>query len=177
VVGCSGEIPRPRFARSSRRGTLARRGPKQRSLLAILLLHVNEPVSRDRLIEGIWGEQPPAHPGRALDTYVSRLRALLGEDRVERRGGGYALRVRPDEFDLTQFEQAVAARRYAEALDLWRGPALADLLFEPSAQHEAERLEERRLHALEERLEAELGAGQGSELLPSSSASSRSARR
>lgn len=145
--------------------SLALGGPKQRALLAILLLHANEAVSRDRLIEGIWGTHPPAHPGRALDTYVSRLRTLLGKDRIRRRGGGYALWVGPDELDLEQFGRAAAGGRYAEALALWRGPALADLLFEPFAQDHAEQLEERRLHALEQRIEAELGEGHGADLV------------
>jgi DNA-binding SARP family transcriptional activator len=108
-------------------------GPKQRALLAILLLNANEAVSRDRLIEGIWGEQPPASPGHTIDTYVSRLRKLLGPDRIARRGGGYALHVEPGELDLDRFEQLATAGNQAEALALWRGPALADLLFEPFA--------------------------------------------
>jgi YVTN family beta-propeller protein len=141
-------------------------GPKQRALLAILLLHANRSVSRDRLIDGIWGEQPPDNPAQALDTYVSRLRKALGADRIERRPGGFAVRVEADELDLERFERLAAAGSYAEALAVWRGPALDDLLYEPFAQHEAERLEERRLDVLEDRIEADLAAGAGGELVP-----------
>src|SRR4051812_42950469 len=70
-------------------------GQKQRSLLAILLLHANEPVSRDRLIEGVWGGSPPASADHTLDNYISRLRKVVGSDRLTRRPPGYALRVDP----------------------------------------------------------------------------------
>lgn len=145
--------------------SLALGGPKQRALLAILLLRANEPVSRDRLIEGIWGEQPPPSGVQSLDSYVSRLRKLIGAERIERHGGGYVLRLGPGELDLEVFERLAMARRYAEALAVWRGPALADLLYEPFAQLEADRLEKRRLHVLEERIEADLAAGSGPELV------------
>jgi peptide/nickel transport system substrate-binding protein len=155
-------------------------GPKQRALLALLVLHANEVVSRDRLIEGVWGQRPPATAQRSLDSYVSRLRALLGAGRIERRVPGYALRLQPGELDLERFEAlleqgraAMAARDAATASDalrgalgLWRGPALADLLYEPFAGSEAERLEERRLLALEERIDADLALGRGPELIP-----------
>ena len=141
-------------------------GPKQRALLAILLLQANEVVSRDRLIDGIWGEDPPDNPGQTLDTYVSRVRKALGADRIERRGAGYAVRVEPGELDLERFEALAAGGQLAEALEAWRGPALGDLLYEPFAQHEAERLEDLRLDVLEERIEVELEAGAGGELVP-----------
>jgi YVTN family beta-propeller protein len=140
-------------------------GPKQRALLAMLLLHANEVVSRDRLVEAIWGEQLPVSPTQALDTYVSRLRKLLGADRVARRVGGYALRVEPGELDLDRFELLVEKAAFREALAIWRGPALADLLFEPFAAVEAQRLDERRLWALEERIESEISAGEGPQLV------------
>jgi DNA-binding SARP family transcriptional activator len=141
-------------------------GPKQRALLAVLLLHANETVSRDRLIDDVWGEHPPANPGPTLDTYISRLRKQLGHERLLRRGGGYALRVDPGELDLERFERLAAAGSYHEALDAWRGPALADLLNEPFAAAEAERLEEQRLAVLEERIDSDLAEGAGVELVP-----------
>ena len=155
-------------------------GPKQRALLALLLLSANEVVSRDHLVDALWGERAPASAQRSLDSYVSRLRALLGSDRIERRPPGYLLRVAPGELDLERFEHLLtqgreaaaagdatgASGRLQEALDLWRGPALADLLNEPYAAGEAERLEERRVLALEERIDADLELGRGPELVP-----------
>jgi peptide/nickel transport system substrate-binding protein len=152
-------------------------GPKQRALLALLLLDANEIVSRDRLVDALWGERAPASAQRSLDSYVSRLRSLLGADRVERRPPGYRLRVEPDELDLARFEAlleqvraaagdpAAARERLAEALALWRGRALADLQEESLLLAEAERLEERRLLATEARLDAELALGGDRELL------------
>ena len=141
-------------------------GPKPRALLAMLLLDANEPVSRDRLIEGLWGDDPPPSADQTLDSYVSRLRRMLGPDRVVRRPPGYMLVVEPGELDLERFERLVEGRSLHEALGLWRGPALADVLYEPFASEEAERLEERRLVALEERIEADLAAGEGARLVP-----------
>ena len=154
-------------------------GPKQRALLALLLLAPNEVVSRDRLIDSLWGERAPESAQRSLDTYVSRLRTLLGGDRIERRPPGYRLRLEPGELDLDRFEalleqgraaaaarDAVMARdRLGEGLALWRGRALADLASEPPLGVEAERLEERRLLALEGRIDAELQLGGGGELV------------
>lgn len=155
-------------------------GPKQRSLLAMLLLRANEVVARDRLIDGLWGERPPATAGHTLDNYVSRLRKVVGDDRLERRPPGYVLRVEPGELDLDRFDQALrqgretlargkpaeAADSLREALALWRGAALADLQFEPFAQDVVERLEERRLQALEERLQADMALGRTAEVVP-----------
>ena len=118
---------------------LALGGPKQRAVLAMLLLHAGRPVSRDRLIDGLWGESPPVSAGHTLDDYVSRLRRLLGADRIERRPSGYLIRVEPGELDLERFEallerrcaaaaagDAVTARAVlGDALGLWRGAALA----------------------------------------------------
>jgi peptide/nickel transport system substrate-binding protein len=141
-------------------------GPKPRALLAMLLLDANEPVSRDRLIEGLWGDDPPPSADQTLDSYVSRLRRVLGPDRVVRRPPGYLLVVEPGELDLERFERLVEARSLHEALRLWRGPALADVLYEPFACEQAERLEERRLVALEDRIEADLATGEGAQLVP-----------
>jgi DNA-binding SARP family transcriptional activator/ABC-type transport system substrate-binding protein/streptogramin lyase len=155
-------------------------GPKQRALLALLLLSANQVVSRDRLVDGLWGERAPASADRSLDSYVSRLRALIGPDRIERHPPGYLIRVAPGELDLERFERLLEEGRVAaaaghnsqardrlhEGLGLWRGPALADLLNEPAAASESARLEERRLLALEERIDADLALGHGPELIP-----------
>ena len=154
-------------------------GPKQRALLAFLLLHANTVVSRDRLIDGLWGECPPPSTAESLDSYLSRLRKLVGHDRLSRQAGGYVLRVEPGELDTEQFERMVTSARQgagdrdaaevagelAAALALWRGPALADLAYEPFAQNEIRRLEQERLTALEDRIDAELRMGRGAELV------------
>ena len=86
-------------------------GPKQRALLAILLLNANTAVSRDRLIDGIWGERPPPTAAHTLDNYISRLRKTIGDGRVSRRAPGYVLEVMPDELDLDRFERLLALGR------------------------------------------------------------------
>jgi YVTN family beta-propeller protein len=141
-------------------------GPKQRALLAFLLLHANQPVSRGRLIDALWGERPPPRANASLDSYISRLRKLLGAERLSRESSGYMLTVEPGALDLDRFEQLVSEGRFAEAIDLWRGPALGDIIYEPFANGAAEELEERRLLALEQRIEAELGSSKGTELVP-----------
>jgi ABC-type transport system substrate-binding protein/DNA-binding SARP family transcriptional activator len=155
-------------------------GGKQRALLALLLLHANELVSRDRLIDALWGERPPPRVHQSLDSYVSRLRRALGPDRLVRRPPGYVLVVEHGELDLDRFEEllrrgraaaaagdsASASAQLGAALALWRGPALGDVLYEPFAAAEAERLEERRLAALEERIDADLAGGEGRGLVP-----------
>jgi DNA-binding SARP family transcriptional activator len=143
-------------------------GRKQRTLLAYLLLHRNEAIPRDRLIDALWPEDPPATAAHALDVYVSRLRKSLGVDGLfETRGGSIRLNVSDEVVDAASFEQLVAAARRAEApidrlgsleqaLALWRGRALADLLDEPALRPGRERLEEERLVAEEERFDAML---------------------
>jgi DNA-binding SARP family transcriptional activator len=98
-------------------------GVKQRALLAILLLHANQVVSRDRLIEGIWTGRLPAGPMQTLDAYVSRLRKLLGPDRILRRADGFALTVAPQELDLDRFEDLAFRGEFAEALAPGAGTA------------------------------------------------------
>jgi DNA-binding SARP family transcriptional activator len=130
--------------------SLALGGVKQRSLLAVLLLQANEFVSTYRLIDQLWGPVPPATALKGIHVYVSRLRKTLGEARLATGASGYALRVEPEELDLARFEQLAAearraspegaARKLREALSLWRGPALADLAYEPFAQVEIARL-------------------------------------
>ena len=159
---------------------LACKGPKQRLLLGVLLLHANEVVSSDRLIEALWGASPPETARKALQMHVSQLRDLLepqrarGEGRVLlTRPPGYELSLADGELDLQQFEQGVAEARAAtkagdaqkaarglrEALALWRGPPLADLSFESFVQDDIARLEELRLAALEDRVDADLALG------------------
>src|SRR5262249_46518041 len=145
-------------------------GPKQRALLALLLLNANEAVSRHRLMDELWGDRAPASAQRSLDTYVYRLRTLLGGGRIDRRPPGYLLRVEPGELDLERFERlleqgraaaaigepAKAREQLGEALGLWRGRALADLEYEPLASEAVEQLEDRHLLALEARIDADL---------------------
>jgi YVTN family beta-propeller protein len=147
--------------------------------LAVLLLEANGPVPKDRLIDGVWGDRPPASAPEILDTYISRLRRLLGPNRLDRRPAGYVLRAGPGELDLTVFTElvsaaerllpedpAAAAGTLRQALALWRGAALADLRLEPFATGVTDRLDDRRLAALERRAQADLAIGLGPELVP-----------
>src|SRR4051794_24614559 len=152
-------------------------GASLRALLALLLLHANEVVSSDRLLDDLWGEEPPGSGITALQVRVSQLRKAFGRgaDRLETKAPGYLLRVGPEELDLDRFtrllgdaegaDPAVAAARLREALALWRGPPLADLAYEPFAQAPIARLEELRLAALELRIEADLALGCHAELV------------
>jgi YVTN family beta-propeller protein len=154
-------------------------GLKQRALVAILLLHRGEVVSSDRLIDELWGERPPRTAAKTLQAYVSRLRKALGNEVLVTRNGGYALAAAPGQLDAERFEGIVADARRAladgdaagarellsSALGLWRGEALADLGYEPFAQAEIARLEEARLGAVEDRIDADLMLGQHRELL------------
>lgn len=148
-------------------------GPKQRSTLALMLCHPGTVVPASRLMDGLWGEDPPASAANLVQGYVSGLRKALGRDAIETRGSGYVIRVAPDALDLQQFERlahegssalergdaARAAGSLSEALGLWRGPALADLADEPALGAVIARLEELRVLALERRAEAELVLG------------------
>src|SRR3954451_903552 len=135
----------------------------------MLLLHPNEVVPTDRLIDELWGERPPKSVDAYIQNCVSRLRTVLGRELIETRAPGYLLRVETDAIDALAFERALAAAEdlaaaeraaaLREALALWRGPALADFAFEPFAQVEISKLDELRLTALERRLEAELELG------------------
>jgi WD40 repeat protein/DNA-binding SARP family transcriptional activator len=160
-------------------------GPKQRAVLALLLLSANRVVSRQRLIDELFAEQSLNSADHALRNQVSRLRKVLApaaglEPRLVARPPGYLLRVEPGELDLENFERLVAAGRdtlaagdpasAAESLRaaerLWQGRPLADLEFEPFTRVEVERLEELRLAAIEERIEAELALGRQLALVP-----------
>src|SRR5438552_3260098 len=144
-------------------------GAKQRALLALLLVHANRVLSRDRLIDELWGEQPPETAVTSLQVYVSRLRKVLPAETLLTRPPGYLLELEPDKLDLRRFERLLAEGRETlaagdaegaaqvlhDALALWRGPALAEFAFEPFAQTEIGRLEDLRLAAVEERLKAD----------------------
>lgn len=144
-------------------------GPKRRALLAYLTLHANEVVAVDRLLDQLWGEKAPRNAAGALHTHVSRLRKELGTEVLATRAWGYVLRINPGELDLHRFEHLVAdaeslparerAAKLREALALWRGPPLADLAFEPSLVGSIARLEELRVTVLENRIDADLEAG------------------
>ena len=152
---------------------------KQRALLALLLLHRNDVVSVDRLLDGLWDQTPPSSARKAIQVYVSRLRKVLGADRIRTSGRGYVVEVRPGELDLDRFEELVAEARelrahgetaqasaaLREALALWHGSPLADLAGEPFAETEVARLEGLRVAAIEERMDAELALGHGAELV------------
>jgi DNA-binding SARP family transcriptional activator len=155
--------------------------PKQRAVLAVMLVHANQVVPLDRLIEELWGEEQPAQASASLQAYVSHLRRALEPGRPARtpprvlvtQPPGYRLVVAPGDLDAARFvalaeqghrlleggQPGPAAQVLGEALGLWRGPALADVADEAFAQAERQRLEELRLDALEDRLAAELALG------------------
>ncbi|HEY6567569.1 MAG TPA: BTAD domain-containing putative transcriptional regulator, partial [Actinomycetota bacterium] len=147
-------------------------GPKQRAVLANLLVRANQVVPADTLIDGVWGEEPPEQARNTLQTYVSNLRRTLGEDRLQGRDPGYVLLLDPFELDSERFDSLVRDAKRAlsidpgvaittldDALALWRGPALADLADRPSLLAEAARLDERRLEAQEDRVEGLMANG------------------
>ena len=150
-------------------------------LLAALLIRPNQVVSTDALIDALWGERPPPSAGGLLQVYVSQVRKVLSrEARLVTRPPGYLIEVQSEELDSARFAQLLeqgrealgqgnhqlASATLAEALALWRGPALADFAFEHFAQSEAARLEELRLVALEARIQADLELGRHDELVP-----------
>ena len=152
---------------------------RQRALLALLILRANELVATDRLVEELWGESPPPTAQRMLHNQVSALRSTLGRNgRLETVGSAYRLNVDPGERDVDRFEELLASGRarietdpegaaemFRQALELWRGPPLADLAYEQFAQTEIARLEERRWAAFEARVEAELALGRHADLV------------
>jgi predicted ATPase/DNA-binding SARP family transcriptional activator len=159
--------------------TLTLGGPRQRTLLAALVLSPGEAVSVDRLAEALWGDRQPASAQNLIQGYVSDLRKALGREAIATAPPGYALALRPGARDCDRFEELVdAARRtraagdlqaaastYRDAIALWRGDALADVRYAPFAQEAIARLEETRLVALEERLETDLELGLHREVL------------
>jgi YVTN family beta-propeller protein len=154
-------------------------GPLQRAVLAILILHRSEVVTSDRLIHELWGERPPPTASKTLQAYVSRLRKVLGADTLLTAHGGYVLAAGSDQVDAERFEELAAEGRaaladgdpgaartlLASALALWRGDALSDLAFRSFAARDAATLEESRLAALEDRIEADLAVGRHRELV------------
>ena len=150
-------------------------GSKRKALLVLLILRANEVVRTELLIDELWGEQPPRNAAAALQSHVSRLRKALGSEVVARREWGYILRTPPESIDLSRFQRLLVeahplparerAAKLAEALDLWRGPPLADLMLEPGLQEEIARLDELRLSTIERRIDADLEAGRSSELI------------
>jgi len=156
---------------------------KEQALLAVLVLHRNERVSIDRLTDLLWDESPPESAPKMIRIYVSRLRRALARSGLEKRlvtlAAGYRLEVEPDELDLDRFERllgegraalaggdaALAAARLRDAGSLWRGPPLAGFSEARFLAHESARLEELRLSAREEQIEARVRLGEGAELV------------
>jgi predicted ATPase/DNA-binding SARP family transcriptional activator len=160
--------------------TLALGGAKQRALLAILLLQPNHVVTRERLAELLWGDEPPPTADHVIEVYVSQLRRALEPagapyKLLVRKPAGYVLQVEASDIDATQFTSLVESAKGLEpseavahlqrALEMWRGPALADFAGESFAVSEAARLNELRLYATEERIEAELKLGHHGRLI------------
>ena len=137
---------------------------KQRAFLAVLLLDANQVVPTERAIGDLW-DPPPRTAQKAVQVYVSRLRKVLGLDRLHTKPPGYLLRVEPEELDIARFEQLQAEGRLHEALALWRGSPLPEFAHERFAQVEIARLEELRLGCLEERVDTDLAAGRHLELV------------
>ena len=156
-------------------------GPRPRALLALLLVRSNELVTREALIDALWADRAPGTAEHSLDVQISRLRkALHPEEVLETRSGGYVLHVAPEDVDAQRFERLLEEGRRANAagahetaltalegaLALWRGDALADLAYEDFAREESDRLEELRLVAREERVDAGLALGRHHTLIP-----------
>ena len=133
--------------------------PQQRALLALLAVRAGAVVPVETMIDTLWPDNPPASAAKVVQTYVSRLRKSLGEKTIERRGPGYVLTRGQSIVDAARFQELVQAGKLGEALALWRGPALADVLGHPVLRQEADRLEELRIGAVEEDIDAKLAAG------------------
>jgi DNA-binding SARP family transcriptional activator len=152
-----------------------RRG-KEQALLAYLLLHANEVVPTELLIDVLWDERPPPTAAKVLQNAVSNLRKQLGDGRLVTRDPGYLLRLDETELDLTRFECLAEDGRREEALDLWGGSPLLDLREERFADDARRLLEEKRLGVLEERIDDDLAGGRTAGLCRSSRNSSRNIR-
>lgn len=139
---------------------------KQRAVLAMLALRPGRLVSADELMEGLWGEHPPATAAKMVQQYVSHLRRLLdGAPTIVTRGRGYELRIAPDDVDACRFERLITQGAAREALALWRGPPLADIADEPFAASAIRRLEELWLAATEAVIDLDLADGRHRELV------------
>lgn len=147
-------------------------GPKQRAVLAHLLLRANEVVPAEVLVDEVWGEEPPERARNVIQTYISHLRKALGRDRIHTHAPGYRLTLDSSDLDAIRFDKLVRDAKKAlpmdpdvavaildDALALWRGPALADLAGQSSLLAEAARLDELRLEAQEDRIEGLLATG------------------
>lgn len=150
--------------------TVSLGGPKPRALLAMLALQAGATVSTDRLLDGLWGEEPPASATKLVQVYVSHLRKALttsGADGViVTRGHGYELHVDRSQVDVTRFERLLAQGAARDALKLWRGSPLSDVAYEPFAGAEIRRLTELRSAALEVAIDQDLEVGRHREVLP-----------
>ena len=169
----------PLEVRDDRGETASIGGGKQRALLALLLIHPNEPLATDRLIDELWGEEPPPTAAKIVQNHVSQLRRVLGDDRLQTLARGYALRVGQGELDVDRFRKRLADGRMAqaagdperaslllrEALAMWRGPPLPEFRYEAFAGHEIGRLEELHLNALMERIDVDLALGRHVDLV------------
>jgi DNA-binding SARP family transcriptional activator len=156
-------------------GAIALGGPMPRKLLGLLLIHAGELLPSDRIEEELWPERRPKTATTSLQNFVSQLRKVLPRDVLLTKEPGYLLRIAPGQLDLGRFDQLVTEARgqdaqqrsqlLRDALALWRGPPLGDFAYESFAQGEIRRLEELRLDALEERIDADLELGGGGELV------------
>src|SRR5215475_14296392 len=158
---------------------LALGAAQQRAVLAVLVLHRGEVVSTDRLDNELWGERPPAAAAKTVQVYVSQLRKALGAGVILTQGRGYRLAATPGQVDAARFEElagegrralaagdaARARERLCAGLGLWRGEPLAEFTYERFAQSDIARLREARLAAAEDRIDADLALGAGSELI------------
>jgi DNA-binding SARP family transcriptional activator len=160
---------------TSEDATLELGGPKQRALLALLLFDAGRAVSTDRLIAALWGEQPPRTAATSLQNFVSQLRKVLGPDRIVTKPPGYLIRIDSSELDVNRAQTLLAeakdvpagerCQKLRDALELWRGAPLEEFGYEAFAQSEIARLEELRLTLLEERIDAEIEAGEPGKLI------------
>jgi DNA-binding SARP family transcriptional activator len=150
-------------------------GPKPRALLGALLLHVDEVISTERLVDELWGERPPAGARKLVPGYVHALRKQVGRSVLVTSAPGYVARLDSHALDLHEFERLLEEARSADlaggvelrrrALALWRGPPLADLVFEGPSRHEVSRLAELRLSTQVDRIEGELELGRHTQLI------------
>src|SRR6187551_3409468 len=139
----------------SDQGPIPLGGPRQRAVLAALLLRAGRVVPTEQLVDELYGAEPPKTATASLQNSIAALRKALGPDVLVTRSPGYALALSPEQIDARRFEQLLAEERrtlLARALDLWRGPPLAEFAFEEWAETEARRLHELRAVAVEERI-------------------------
>ena len=139
---------------------------RESALLALLLLHPNQPLATDRIVEELWGASAPVNAAKSVHIYVSRLRKALGGDRIETTSAGYRIRLEAGELDSDRFAQLASEGRRQEALALWRGEPLADFRFDAFAQSEIRRLEALRDEVWIDECEAEITDGRVAQAIP-----------